>query len=113
MSYLKEIKLTQGMWAKVSDEDFEWLNQYKWHAHLSKRRGKRKWYARGWMSKTERIYMHRFIKKAKRHLVVDHIDGDGLNNQRENLRCCTVATNNRNLECHRAMKAEAAEEPWL
>lgn len=33
-----------------------------------------------------RIYLHRRIMEAPLHLVVDHIDGDGLNNRRRNLR---------------------------
>jgi hypothetical protein len=40
--------------------------------------------------------MHRFILNAKKEYVIDHIDGDALNNQKKNLRICTHAENMRN-----------------
>ncbi|MBW8001156.1 MAG: hypothetical protein FVQ80_03940 [Planctomycetes bacterium] len=42
--------------------------------------------------------MHREIKNAPEHLVVDHIDHDGLNNRKENLRLCTYAQNAKNIK---------------
>lgn len=44
----------------------------------------------------ERISMHRLIMEPGPGMVVDHIDGDGMNNRRSNLRVCTVAENSRN-----------------
>ncbi len=41
------------------------------------------------------LLLHRIIMNAPAHLFVDHINGDGLDNQRDNLRLCTKAQNNR------------------
>ena len=76
----------------VDDEDFNWLNQWKWRTEFA--RGK-KYVCR---SKREGFgtRMHRVILKAKKGEEIDHIDGDGLNNQKVNLRFCTHAENMRN-----------------
>lgn len=83
------------MVTKVSDEDYEWLSQWKWHAHKGGRE-KAAWYAaRCVMEKGKRrtILMHREITCAKKGEVPDHHNLDSLDNQRENLR---IATNSQN-----------------
>lgn len=44
----------------------------------------------------ERVLMHRLILDAPKGVEVDHADGDGLNNQRYNLRICTRSENAKN-----------------
>jgi len=96
----KEIQLTQGKVAIVDDEDFNFINQWHWNA----RQINGHWYAkRGEAGKT--IFMHRIIMNAPKGLEVDHIDGDGLNNLRENLRVCTHAENLRNQRLPRHNKS--------
>src|SRR5688500_3483537 len=90
---MKEIRLTKGLIAKVDDDDYEWLSKYKWHAskHCEK------WYAKGHLGAHANVYMHRLILElSKTNDVCDHKDGDGLNNQRSNLRKCTRSENQRN-----------------
>ncbi len=97
-----EIPLTKGQIAFVDDEDFEFLTKHKWQAHKSQ--SKSSWYARRIPHKRGRavtIIMHRLITGAPPGVHVDHIDGNGLNNQRSNLRLCTRSQNlaNSRLNC--------------
>lgn len=93
---MKEIPLTQGKFAKVDDEDFERVNQFKWCA--VKRRDV--FYAIRSIKingKWTKQYMHRFITNAKPGKEVDHENNDGqdsgLDNRKSNLRFCTRAQN--------------------
>lgn len=81
---MREISLTQGQVALVDDEDYAALAQFRWSAH---KRGK-SFYAMRAKPRPEigSILMHRVITCAGDGLSVDHVDGDGLNNQRHNLR---------------------------
>lgn len=94
--FMKEIKLSQGKVAIVDDEDFEFLNQWKWS--LSKHHGNcyaiRSRYENG--IKVENIRMHRLIIGAKESEQVDHINHDGLYNVKSNLRICTALQNANN-----------------
>ena len=89
---MKKIPLTRGKFALVDDEDFDELNKSRWYAL----KGKNTYYAekkirkRGvWTS----IGMHRAILKIKKGLVCDHINGNGLDNRRVNLRICRQGEN--------------------
>lgn len=97
---MKEIQLTQGKVALVDDEDYEHLNQWKWFAQKDTSVKKEKFYAcrqiRLDNGKQTAIRMHRQIMNTPQDMLADHIDGDGLNNQKYNLRNCTTAQNNMN-----------------
>jgi hypothetical protein len=83
----REIKLTQNQVALVDAADFEWLNQYKWCA-LKREDGFCAVRAvRHGKGKQEFIYMHRQIAGNPKG-DVDHWDGNGLHNWRDNLRPC-------------------------
>ena len=89
---MKEIQLTQGYIAQVDDEDFEYLSQFKWHACKN---GKNIYAERSYFKdgKSYHIFMHREIIKAGKGIEIDHAKGNGLNNQKSNLRECTHSQN--------------------
>jgi len=91
---MKEIKLTKGQTALVDDEDYEYLNQWKWYAN----KAGRNYYAERIICKPKRINlkMHRLLMKTPKGFQVDHIDHNGLNNQKNNLRNCSFAQNQMN-----------------
>lgn len=87
---MKAILLTQGKVAIVDDEDFDWLSQWKWCA--ANFNGY--WYAvRGHGSL---MFMHRVILNPPEGYQCDHINGDGLDNRRANLRVCDCSQNAQN-----------------
>jgi hypothetical protein len=86
---VRHIPLTRGLHAIVDAEDYEWLSQYKWYAAISRRES---FYARR-NSPNGVVSMHRMIMKAPDGMVVDHINGNGLDNRRCNLRVCTQDQN--------------------
>jgi len=94
---LKQMPLTKGLFALVDDEDYEVLSRYKWHAD-SNGYGARRAMHPDVPRKEITIYMHRGIMGLCRgdKMVIDHIDRNPRNNQRNNLRICTVAENGRN-----------------
>lgn len=109
---MREIKLTQGKVALVDDCDFEELNKFKWHAYQC---GKNFYAGRGiWVDgKTYSIKMHRQIlglTTSKIHC--DHINGNGLDNRRCNLRKCTHAENQRNVGINRLNKTGFKGVSW-
>lgn len=89
---MKEIPLTRGLVALVDDSDFEELNRWKWFedGRGYARRGEKR------SGKLVAIFMHRVLLGADVGDLVDHIDGNGLNNTRANLRLCNHFQNMRN-----------------
>lgn len=91
---MKKIKLTQGKFALVDDEDFEFLNQFKWCLAAGGR------YARtgiGPRKNNKKIYMHHLVlgmpKVIKGKIEVDHKNQNKLDNQKHNLRIINRSLN--------------------
>lgn len=89
---MKEIPLTQGKVAKVSDHRFDYLNQWKWYfnGQYAVRNSKTLF------GKRKSIYMHCEILPHPIGFQTDHWDLDKLNNQDENLRVVEDVGNRRN-----------------
>jgi hypothetical protein len=89
---MKLIELTQDKFTQVDDSDFDYLNQWNWFA---KKDGKKFYAARNHYEnkKCKIILMHCVLMNDKG---IDHIDGDGLNNQKFNLRKANGSQNRAN-----------------
>lgn len=88
---MKEVSLTKGFSTVVDDSDYEKISKHKWYASVVRE---------GLVYAVRKpqsgiIYMHRIIMDAPIGMEVDHIDGNGLNNCRQNLR---IATHSQNME---------------
>lgn len=96
---MKEILLSNGMKTMVDDEDFDTLNLWPWHAE---KRHNNVFYAY-----SKHMRMHRFILRdsLKPKQCIDHIDGNGLNNQRSNLRICSQRQNLYNSKLRKTSKS--------
>ena len=90
---MKTIRLTQGQVAVVDDYAYEGINQHKWCAHWSPNTNS--FYAtRG--SDGKGVQMSRAILGVDSSLYVDHVNGNTLDNRRENLRLVTARQNAQN-----------------
>lgn len=92
---MKKIKLTRNKYTIVDDEDYEILSKYKWYCTNAG-------YAQKDIYKEKKKYlMHRVILNAFKGEVVDHINGNPLDNRKQNLRKSTQCLNTKNVKCNR------------
>lgn len=93
-----KIHLTRGYTTLVDDEDYALVAPYSWAVTGSADRSRGLYVTAAWRANGRRhtIRLHRLIMAAKPGDVVDHVNGDTLDNRRGNLRLCTVKENSRN-----------------
>jgi hypothetical protein len=100
------------MYALVDVADFERVNQFKWTfipraycvGYAMRMTGGRK--------NPTNVSLHRFILGAKKGQVVDHVNHNGLDNRRTNLRLCTQSQNLANLRMKTANKSGFKGVSW-
>lgn len=110
----QEIPLTQGKVTLVDVEDYDYLNTWKWYAwfrnkcfiyrfsnkkNTFRHNGGKIYAVRNIKKNGKQVttYMHRVIMKTSTGLEVDHKNGDGLDNRKDNLRICNNSQNQMNL----------------
>lgn len=97
---MASIFLKHGHIAIVDDADVPFVSEFKWYLSSDGRYAIAKPYKDG---KQPTVYMHRLLMCAKKGQQVDHANGNGLDNRRQNIRLCNQSQNNANIRTgHRA-----------
>lgn len=91
---MKKIKLTKNKYALVDDDDYDFINSFKWFFISSGYAARNTNSSDDTNKKT--IMMHRVIMNTPDNLEPDHIDRNKLNNQKSNLRNVTRSKNSQN-----------------
>lgn len=117
--YLVNVTSGSGpkVYAKISPQDAELILKYKWRVQTNtKGRARHKLSYASTYEKREgtfnRLKMHRLIMNAPEGMHVDHINGDGLDNRRENLRIVTPQLNQANSRKHMAGTSRFKGVAW-
>ena len=112
---MKKIPLTRGLFATVDDDDYDALMKQKWRAVASNHT----FYALGSTSRKDSpeyrqhaLFMHRVVNKTPEGFYTDHINGDGLDNRKCNLRTCSPQENNRNRRAKKGSKSKFKGIVW-
>jgi hypothetical protein len=87
---MKEIKLSQGYTALVDDEDYERVSMFMWSANVTPYTVYGQRFSH---DKKTSVMLHRFIMDAPKGKDVAHLDNNGLNCQRYNMRITTRKLN--------------------
>lgn len=114
--FYKTLELSQEKVAIIDEEFFEYLNQFKWSAtkisHV--------WYAIRMCPEGKFIYLHQELLGESPGYIIDHIDGDGLNNRISNLRFVTKSQNSFNSFYPKGIskykgvwKRQDRKKPWV
>lgn len=99
------IQLSNGGETLIDEEDYELISKYRWRADRMRQKTARPFvYARAYHSSTyangkqrnRDIYMHRWIMGEPEGKMIDHINGDTLDNRRQNLAVVDRTANCRN-----------------
>jgi hypothetical protein len=107
----RRISLTKGKFAIVDPNDFDRLNAHRWH--VTKNGGT--FYAKRnapTRKVTTPIYMHRYIIKPRPGMLVDHINHNGLDNRKANLRLATRAQNSRHSKKRKNTRSKYKGVSW-
>lgn len=99
---MKELELTNGGYATVDDDIYELVKVFKWRRDSLANHVVRTY---GPKNGRRLMRLHRFVMDAQKGQIVDHIDGNVLNNTRDNLRLANKSTNGMNRRAQRNNKS--------
>lgn len=85
----------------VDEQDVEIVSKYRWYPHI---KGRSVYAQTRPLRGVSPIRLHRLIMKPEEGMVVDHINHDGLDNRRQNLRCGTQSQNMMNKGASKSAK---------
>lgn len=106
------IKLSQNLEAVIDASDAPLVAGRNWHAVLNRNVFYARSCGRAESGKRRMVPLHRLLMSPPDGLLVDHIDGDGLNCRRSNMRLATVAENTRNQRLSVANKSRRRGVLW-
>jgi hypothetical protein len=116
---MRRIHLTKGLVTIVDDIDYEWLSAFNWYAHKSPGgytfyacRKRRKSECPDTWKKNMFVSMHKEIMKTPSGMHTDHVNGNGLDNRRQNLRIVTPSQNLQNARLRRTNKSGSKGVSW-
>lgn len=89
---------------KIDLEDVNRIKKYKWHLVNG--------YVCAYKENRKRIRLHRILLNLPKDKYVDHINGNTLDNRKENLRICTKRQNNLNKKLRKDNKSGVTGVFW-
>lgn len=106
-----KIHLDKGGVCIIDSEDLELISGYSWHTNAYGYAVAGLWNPD--KKRNDIIFMHRIISRAKKGSIIDHVDGNQLNNQRSNLREATRKQNGQNrIDPGKANKSGVVGVQW-
>lgn len=105
---MKRIQLVSGSYAKVDDEDCEFLNQWKWYLFVDRAISSKIITYKGRVSK----HMSLLLIDRPEGMQIDHINRDALDNRKSNLRACTSSQNHMNRRLQKNNRAGFKGVHW-
>jgi len=107
-----QIPISRGYFVTIDKEDHERVTQWKWTALPAPRTVYARRNVLGPNGKQKSLYLHRFIMQAQDGCDVDHIDGNGLNCTKANMRICSRAQNAQNQKKRRDNSSGLKGASW-